>query len=445
MSAWSLLEEASSEDDPAGEGTPPPACVAAGTRRRGRPRLSDAELRRPRRRQRIHRVRSDQEVHDEIVHVCAGEGHPVWHSALRVVGTPLQQDMARLLHENVQLVTPPNVEKLFERVFGPRPRSTVPIAAEADGMSVPRQFLRNAVQELACVVFHLSRMHWASVISMLGPKIASGDLLPIATLTYMQYDETPLRAAMRSKRRLYGKTTILASGVSTEMCKIENSELSLGFIVRRRSDNHHLFIRTELPCPLQVANRSTAEVLIRELQDHLAVPLLAGLRNEFGFHLSLSTRDRAGSNLRAERAMRSLDQTSVGLGLPCILHCCHTVSGRALLTIQPIVSGTISLGLAFLPTGSFDSFRAALVQELVDSVVVREGHPPPRESPISQHTQNVLDSWEKAVPGQLSRRRRIVLESSLRGNWQLDCVEVFVPQGLDGDALQVGFLWGLLP
>eukprot|EP00969_Alexandrium_andersonii_P266461 11777020-Alexandrium_andersonii.AAC.1 len=59
--------------------------------------------------------------------------------------------------------------------------------------------------------------------------------------------------------------------------------------------------------PLQVADRSTAEVVGAYFLEQFKVPLLKTVRQRFPRRLTLTCQGRAGSFLRAEAALQAAD------------------------------------------------------------------------------------------------------------------------------------------
>ena len=359
-----------------------------------------------------------------------------WLQHFRPVGSHLQQAIVQRLRGPPYPV-PHMLATVSNHVFGPAPRPMMPLAAEARFLQVSRQSLKDYTVLLASSSFHCARMQLASICSFVATCLSSGTMEAGALITYVVYDETPMKSGMRRTRESrFGSKRLKTSSVDQQLLKIENTELIMGFLLKKPNSDEHIFFYTELVCPLQIADRSTGEVVLQQLIDQERLPFLDGLRGAFAIKLHLSTRDRAAGNLRGERGYQIKMPDSIFLGQWCSVHCVHSVVGKALQSVTPMVSGAISVALTMKSSG-VGMFQECIAAVLLKSADVHIGGMPPAvDSDCFQFRRSVLDSWVGELPSAPVQKRRVILELKLRGNWQSDKVDVFLPPGVTDEDLQ---------
>ena len=139
--------------------------------------------------------------------------------------------------------------------------------------------------------------------------------------------------------------------------------MTLAFLVCRQgaeeSQDAYSAMYVQVPCPLQVGDRHTAEVLRPMLDSQTSFPLLNGFTEMFECAFSLTTRDRASSNLRYEDRMRSHSGVSARLGVFCVIHVLHTAMGLSLAFFPNVISGVIALALTCRGGGFTSKLRLA--------------------------------------------------------------------------------------
>ena len=90
-----------------------------------------------------------------------------------------------------------------------------------------------------------------------------------------------------------------------QTCKIVQCEGALTMSFKRRvpspSEPDYMIVDIPLCCPLQLVDRTTAEVMVACQAESLAIPLWDIIRSSFEHYFEMSTADMAASNLKAER------------------------------------------------------------------------------------------------------------------------------------------------
>ena len=271
---------------------------------------------------------------------------------------------------------------------------------------------------------------------MLMAKMDVETLKPVAIIKYVVFDETPMKVANKQRRELLRPTINRSSNVA-ELSKIQNTEFKLSLLLWDPQRKKHIMVHSEIACPLKLGDRSTGEVVKRQIEDQQQIPLLDSFCDKFPIVVEAATRDRGAGNLRALGAGVLERPANWFFGQSCMIHCISTVFGKALGLISDTVSGGIAMGIAQRPAGSIQHFKSAVEQVLSDSVVVVPGGIPPNDgADVIRYRAAVLDTWQSGRPGLSGARRRVMLESRCRDDWQSDELRMYVPEDADDDAVQ---------
>ena len=340
MSVWSHFEESDDDDPPI---APPnswavlpeessscssgleEARVSApvGRRRRGRPSRFSPPARRPAQQQ-------------QLVSKA-----PWWHQ-IRPLGSSLMQSLALavVVPAEGKLVAH-DYQQVLDRCLGSKPRPCMPVSGEAEVLGVDRRRLGDKTKRIAALIHMGSRLFWASIVSHILCQVNAGLLVPIAIIIYCQYDETPLKAAMRKLTRLerlkrIGWRPALEGPLPTKrkrgahQCgraavdvKIFQTELRVAFIVQNPKSKEVLNLHTELPCSLEAGDSNSGENVKAQLQSQKGLPLLRAAATTFPMVLHAATRDKGPGNLRAEKS--DIVDNPLTLGQDCVVHCGNIV------------------------------------------------------------------------------------------------------------------------
>jgi hypothetical protein len=175
---------------------------------------------------------------------------------LRPLGTPFEQSVVHHLNrQNLRTDCVPQL--LLDSVLGPWPRGTAPQWCEAIAVGQDRKQFQNSILDLAAGVTFATRACVSSLASWLAHQFASKTLEPVACVTCIAYDETPLKLRAQGPQQHAARRQKEYMSV----CKVFQTTLKFLLIVAKPpSKRLEVF---EIPCvtPLVVADSSSAEVV----------------------------------------------------------------------------------------------------------------------------------------------------------------------------------------
>jgi hypothetical protein len=403
MSGWS----SSSEEDGAvadeGEGpqllAPP---VQQPLRRRGRPKKQAA---------------CEEPPPQLVAEVCP------WDGLARVgIGDEAIQGVARALNEprEKRQQLSGKLGDLVERCLGREARWTLSKKAQAIALgysSGSSSWVSSKVDELAAGVFTASRLAAGSVCSWIARQIDSGSIVPVAAITSLAQDETPMQAGHRATDGRFATRERVTT-------KIVQSELIVAFVLVDAAKGQPFMVFSELPTHLQRVSNTTADTLETCVKEQMQVPLLTALRSKFPCNVDISSGDRGSANLKMDVALENVWTHARLCRLGCQTHCLHTVQGRVFNTLPSTISGVIAVALAQEGLGSAGKLRDAIKQVLMDSADIHINILPPRkEDSNSAYRAAVFDLLlPKTIVG---RKRRAVLERLLHGDMTGNSIDVY--------------------
>ena len=265
----------------------------------------------------------------------------------------------------------------------------------------------------------------------------SGKLL--ASCTYIEYDETPLRCrsdveSAKDQRALVDTATAPLSEEQLPrkeqepvVSKLFQAELWISCLVQPVSDLPHMVIHSiHVPCPVLLGDRGTAEVVRAVVSEMLEVPTLDKVAAADGVaHFALSTSDRASANLRAEDALYFDRPGVLKLHLPCGAHIVSTSTARAFGCTAGDISGIIALSIVLRgAAGSANRFRKCIKDVLLGVVV----SPLPAPGAYAAHSAAIIDLCLQSGGGKTvgyALRRRFLLRTLVNDDWSTDDIIYF--------------------
>lgn len=299
--------------------------------------------------------------------------------------------------------------RLLRRCFGKTPRLMASLSSEvaALGMQIGScSRVKLLAQLLAMTIYSCSRIAVAALCNWLGKQIATKRLQPIAVVSYITQDETPM--VTNIKKADDGVFNNLAPATT----KILQSEAFYGFLVFDEDSERYKFLVTELPTNSQAMDSTCGANVRACLEAQMNVPLLQAVATKFKVHVQVSCGDRGSGVIRMERHFMAAQLEVPRLcTLGCRVHCLHTVQGWVLDVFLGAVSGLIATSLTkALSAGVVAMMRTALVTVLVQSATVRSNATPPAaDSQIAKYRDSVLD---QLLPRDtiVGRRRKVLLQ-----------------------------------
>lgn len=338
---------------------------------------------------------------------------------LRPIGNGIEAACATaILRESIRRNTA--LDDLVEGCLGSAPRIAMPLTAEARMYGASRTHFPEKIADLAAAVFYSSRCFASSIWSHVCHEVREGRLVPIAALTMLQYDETPM--VVRSdpaaqSARADQQPAAAPSDTGKQRWKLFQRECMCGVIVQSPSSGMIRFITLPLPMPLSASDQSTAEVLDALMRRDECTLLWSSLRQLFAArgacNIDVSSCDSASSNLRWEQHRQNTAPDVWRLRLGCEVHQVSNVQVRAYDILPGMISGLIAFALTQQAGGATAKLRHALAQTIAANVVVVDALPPAETDPRSQHRDAVLDL---CLPDTLAGQRRRYVLQSLNGH-----------------------------
>ena len=145
--------------------------------------------------------------------------------------------------------------------------------------------------------------------------VRNGALTPIAALVHAQYDETPMMCSADTRllttelpcqdldlgQEPVAGGTLVGTGATRQICKLFQTILQFGFVVKDVSSGTTVFLKTGLVTPLRFADRATAPATYAIMKELFFVPMYEPAADLFPISMDLRTLDSAGSNMSCER------------------------------------------------------------------------------------------------------------------------------------------------
>ena len=188
-------------------------------------------------------------------------------------------------------------------------------------------------------------------------------------LTNLCYDETPLTVRCKTPNKTgpeeEQKTKLQSAGMVGKLLCIDFEVAILTQKVDRPQRWQCSVM--PIPCPVQILDRGTGEVLRHCIDAVTRIPVLHDVccvPDVFAADISCcdraSANGRCGDGLYAGAAARTKR-----LRMPCFAHTASTSQGRVYAVVSLDFTGLIAMSLAQSGTGSDDAFRKCIVEVLL--------------------------------------------------------------------------------
>jgi hypothetical protein len=281
-----------------------------------------------------------------------------------------------------------------------------------------------------CLLRYYSALYqvvWRQAVQMLHNlcdkvRAAGGSL--VCCSEFVSYDETPLPVKVKAAEQVPGphrnevalrdadQAVTVAMASTDPHAKILQTEYLVSALFKVGPAYQEVCL--ELPCPLQVFDRGTAECYVECLQ--LSRKMLSELLEQFGRRGRHVMSDSDSSVLRAERALAMKDPDRAILHGFCRLHRISAIASNGVdKSMKLEVTGIINIALALQSSGAMRCFRRCLRDVLRRKLVVRRGSPGPA---ADRRRQMILETFAPVHPGQHSSFvDRVVIAQCANGNY----------------------------
>lgn len=150
-------------------------------------------------------------------------------------------------------------------LFESKPHSTLAAQASANPDVSDYREVATDLCRVACSVVTVSGAMWAVFLCQIAQLLKSGEYKGLLIGKRRRYDETPLLVRCQAGSKT--DKTEAQSQVQTKKeaglaAKIYQSEMHLFFLLHRVEDDQYLHFRGQVPTPLQVVERNTAETVM---------------------------------------------------------------------------------------------------------------------------------------------------------------------------------------
>ncbi|CAE7247707.1 unnamed protein product [Symbiodinium sp. CCMP2592] len=257
---------------------------------------------------------------------------------------------------------------------------------------------------------------------------------------------------------LLGNGASLSSHVAhvATHAKVLQTQVAMSFVFAEKDGDCHS-LTFDLPCPLQVIERTTGECQRMCIWESLTqIPEYKRLVGGFQHQVRSVCTDRAGANFRTERGLQEWLPKQVLIHTPCDLHKAATAIKHTVRSCESDMSGLINSALVSRgDAGAMGRLREILLSILVSTTErVCDEFPP--QGRISRHRMEMFDLWlpTKHVGPSVAkqhRKRRFLLSNLLNGDLLSSVPQHYCPVGCcqsDDDfvgKLTSFGLWALLP
>ena len=256
---------------------------------------------------------------------------------------------------------------------------------------------------------------------------------------------------------------LLGSGASSSQvahvathAKVLQTQVAMSFVFAEKDGDCHS-LTFDLPCPLQVIERTTGECQRMCIWESLTqIPEYMRLVGSFEHQVRSVCTDRAGANFRTERGLQQWLPKQVLIHTPCDLHKTATAIKYTVRCCESDMSGLINSALVTRgDAGAMGRLREILLAILVSTTDRIVDQSPP-QGRISRHRMEMFDLWlpTKHVAPSVAKqhgKRRFLLSHLLNGDLLSSVPQHYCPVGCCGsDDEFVGKLasftiWALLP
>lgn len=190
-------------------------------------------------------------------------------------------------------------------------------------------------------------------------------------LTALIYTVMSDEASTRLRLRDYTGGDVSSARSRRALCqtvKIQQSLVQVGVLVKCKETKRYRFIFCELPVPLQVVDRTTAETMVEAHRDLVAaLGIGSTVKPEMFKHCyAITTMDKSGGNERMLHELHHHDPIPGcrRLRFHCDIHRMNTVETRTWESVNSHVSGILALAIGQRGTAKLASFRDSLAEVL---------------------------------------------------------------------------------
>jgi hypothetical protein len=282
---------------------------------------------------------------------------------------------------------------------------------------------------------------WGGMLTQLKHSIDAGILEGHLIAIARKYDETPTKVRINDQGDPLdplgaGHCRIGDDKGVVRHAKVMQTQLQVGAVVRHIATNQFLLITGNVPCNLQVVDRTTAETTKYCILDHQSrISNLEEVATSFKMKAQLSCADRFSGNTKAESSIKKDGPLWAHSSLPCD---CHKVFGTNKNTFdltKAHVSGLLSFALCMGDGGSVWRLRKILDGIWDDKLQIIYAEPPTGRA--YEYRQEVYDLFLQTRPGhdQKKARRlkplkqRYILGCLLNGELELPEPTHYCPYG----------------
>ncbi|CAE7351564.1 unnamed protein product [Symbiodinium sp. CCMP2592] len=235
---------------------------------------------------------------------------------------------------------------------------------------------------------------------------------------------------------LLGNGASLSSHVAhvATHAKVLQTQVAMSFVFAEKDGDCHS-LTFDLPCPLQVIERTTGECQRMCIWESLTqIPEYKRLVGGFQHQVRSVCTDRAGANFRTERGLQEWLPKQVLIHTPCDLHKAATAIKHTVRSCESDMSGLINSALVTRgDAGAMGRLREILLSILVSTTErVCDEFPP--QGRISRHRMERFDLWlpTKHVGPSVAkqhRKRRFLLSNLLNGDLLSSVPQHYCPVG----------------
>ena len=296
---------------------------------------------------------------------------------------------------------------------------SVAVVAESSGTS--KHGVCAYLRRTACVMVYGSGFLTGCFLSGWRHLFRTPRFEPVAFVSKMLYDETPLKMKLQEWNKFIGHDEIIGKESSLKesykYAKILRLDWQLGFTVIDRAAGKHKLITIPLVVPLLAIDRNTPECLLGAIDRiHALVPELAAFQDEFDIQIRMPVIDRFSSNLKVEKHINSRSAKLTTNMYLCDVHRESSCIKNAMALTDDTLSGTINIALSLEGSGSLDRLRGILQQIFSEELVVSFAQPPGEGSEEFRHRQAVLDLFlpmtkDRKSTRLITKKRRFILQS----------------------------------
>ena len=307
---------------------------------------------------------------------------------LIAVGSPLQRSMGGLTRAMAEKGVELEDQVLAETLEG----KTLTSSAQATGalLGKNQKIMQKTLNRAGAAICQAAPWLWSAAATQ---WLQEGHA-PILFCLSLRYDETPTRVRVvdtpvdgnlvvpKSKagtewlERMLSSLGVLPKHDSQQAthAKVLQSEIFLGMMFQVKGSDSFVWIKSQVPTPLQAVDRVTGETTRACLWSSIScVPEIERLWGAFPLKVRLACTDRAGANYRCESGLQEegfMPQFAAA-HIPCSVHCLSTAIGVSNSCAENEVSGVLNCGLVLNELGATRRLREILAKIIATELSVK--------------------------------------------------------------------------